>query len=139
MKAPRMFLVLACLLKTSVASKEFHLIISPKERDYDRAVVVARVPEEFPKVGLLKSETREGPDLPFQSDEEGGVVFVLPANKCSFLTSNGETHRMKGNETEGKWCHMGGIVDGAHTGIERHRKQRGIGQALGGLRESTRG
>jgi hypothetical protein len=36
---------------------------------------------------------------------------------CSFLTSNGETDRVKGNETRGNWVHMGGSVDGQLTGI----------------------
>jgi hypothetical protein len=39
------------------------------------------------------------------------------ANNCFFLTSNGETNRVKGNETRGNWCHMGGVVDGTLTGI----------------------
>ena len=34
-----------------------------------------------------------------------------------FLTSEGETDRLKGNETRGRWCHVGGKVDGALTGI----------------------
>lgn len=36
---------------------------------------------------------------------------------CSFLTSNGETDRKKGNETRGNWCHIGGEVGGQFTGI----------------------
>ncbi|MBV9866352.1 MAG: PmoA family protein [Abitibacteriaceae bacterium] len=34
-----------------------------------------------------------------------------------FLTSEGETDRVKGNETRGRWCHIGGKVDGELTGI----------------------
>lgn len=37
--------------------------------------------------------------------------------KTSFLTSNGETDRIKGNETRGNWCHVGGEVDGEFTGV----------------------
>jgi hypothetical protein len=36
---------------------------------------------------------------------------------CFFLTSNGESDRVKGNETRGNWCHVGGEVAGALTGI----------------------
>lgn len=36
---------------------------------------------------------------------------------CSFLTANGETNRVKGNETRANWCHIGGLVDGQLTGI----------------------
>ncbi len=39
------------------------------------------------------------------------------ADKTSFLTSEGETDRVKGNNTRGRWCHIGGKVDGALTGI----------------------
>ncbi|MBI3418476.1 MAG: PmoA family protein [Verrucomicrobia bacterium] len=34
-----------------------------------------------------------------------------------FLTSEGETDRVKGNETRGRWCHIGGKVDGELTGV----------------------
>jgi hypothetical protein len=34
-----------------------------------------------------------------------------------FLTSHGETDRIKANETRGKWCHIGGKVDGELTGV----------------------
>jgi hypothetical protein len=34
-----------------------------------------------------------------------------------FLTSNGETDRVRANETRGKWCHIGGRVDGELTGV----------------------
>jgi hypothetical protein len=36
---------------------------------------------------------------------------------CFFLTANGETDRVKGNETKGRWCHISGNVDGARTGV----------------------
>jgi len=39
------------------------------------------------------------------------------ADKCFFLTSNGETDRKKGNETRGNWCHISGEVDGEQTGV----------------------
>jgi hypothetical protein len=38
-------------------------------------------------------------------------------DKTSFLTSEGETDRVKGNETRGRWCHISGDVDGARAGI----------------------
>ncbi|MBM3832311.1 MAG: hypothetical protein FJ403_03340 [Verrucomicrobia bacterium] len=38
-------------------------------------------------------------------------------DKTTFLTSEGETDRVKGNETRGRWCHIGGTVDGQLTGI----------------------
>jgi hypothetical protein len=39
------------------------------------------------------------------------------ADKTFFLTSEGETDRVKGNQTRARWCHMGGVVDGELTGI----------------------
>ena len=36
---------------------------------------------------------------------------------CSFLTSNGGTDRIKGNETRGNWCYIGGTVDHQLTGV----------------------
>ena len=39
------------------------------------------------------------------------------ADKTEFLTSNGETDRVKGNETRANWCHIGGEVDGMFTGV----------------------
>jgi hypothetical protein len=38
-------------------------------------------------------------------------------NNCFFLTGNGETNRVKGNETAAAWCHMGGMVEGELTGM----------------------
>ncbi len=37
--------------------------------------------------------------------------------KASFLTSDGETDRDKGNTSRGRWCDMGGEVDGGTVGI----------------------
>lgn len=37
--------------------------------------------------------------------------------KTFFLTSNGESDRVKANETRGNWCHMGGQLEGELTGI----------------------
>jgi hypothetical protein len=39
------------------------------------------------------------------------------AEACCFLTSGGETDRKKGNETRGKWCWIGGLVDGQPAGV----------------------
>lgn len=39
------------------------------------------------------------------------------ADKTFFLTSQGETDRLRGNATRARWCHIGGAVDGALTGI----------------------
>lgn len=39
-----------------------------------------------------------------------------PAN-CRFLTSEGETDRVKANETRGRWCWIGGAVDGQTAGV----------------------
>jgi len=39
------------------------------------------------------------------------------AGKTFFLTSEGETDRVKGNSTRGRWCHISGKVDGELTGI----------------------
>lgn len=39
------------------------------------------------------------------------------AEACLFLTSNGETNRIKAHATRANWCWMGGEVDGAITGI----------------------
>ena len=38
-------------------------------------------------------------------------------DKTFFLTSEGETDRVKGNETRARWCHVSGDVDGARAGI----------------------
>jgi hypothetical protein len=36
---------------------------------------------------------------------------------CRFLTSEGVTDRLKGNETRGRWCWIGGEVDAAPCGV----------------------
>jgi hypothetical protein len=46
----------------------------------------------------------------------GNWAWNGPTN-CFFLTATGETNRVKGNETQAKWCHMGGQVEGTRTGI----------------------
>src|SRR5262249_41208941 len=38
-------------------------------------------------------------------------------DKALFLTSDGETDRDKGNTSRGRWCDMGGLVDGGRVGI----------------------
>lgn len=38
------------------------------------------------------------------------------AGNCRFLTSEGVTNRVAGNETRGRWCWIGGSVDGALCG-----------------------
>jgi hypothetical protein len=38
-------------------------------------------------------------------------------DKQPYLTSEGETNKLKGNETRGRWCHIGGAVAGQLTGI----------------------
>ena len=38
-------------------------------------------------------------------------------DKVNFLTSDGETDRLKGNAARGRWCDMWGEVDGAKAGI----------------------
>jgi hypothetical protein len=37
--------------------------------------------------------------------------------ETQFLTSEGETDRDKGNTTHGRWCDMGGPVDGGRAGM----------------------
>jgi hypothetical protein len=39
------------------------------------------------------------------------------AENAFFLTSEGETDRDKGNSTRGRWCYMGGMVEGEQTGM----------------------
>jgi hypothetical protein len=38
-------------------------------------------------------------------------------DKTFFLTSDGETDRVKGNEKRGRWCHVSGDVNGQRAGI----------------------
>jgi Family of unknown function (DUF6807) len=38
-------------------------------------------------------------------------------DRTFFLTSEGETNRVRGNETRGRWCYIGGLVEGRQTGI----------------------
>jgi hypothetical protein len=39
-----------------------------------------------------------------------------PGDAARFLTSEGETDRIKGNNTRGRWCYLGGMIDGALSG-----------------------
>lgn len=39
------------------------------------------------------------------------------ATKTLFLTSEGETDRVKGNTTRARWCYVGGEVDGGQAGV----------------------
>jgi hypothetical protein len=39
------------------------------------------------------------------------------ADNCHFLTSEGITDRLKGNESRGKWCWVGGAVPGGSAGV----------------------
>ena len=39
------------------------------------------------------------------------------AKNTRFLTSEGETDRVKGNETRGRWCYVGGNVKGQQAGL----------------------
>lgn len=52
----------------------------------------------------------------------GGLGFRGPwawngPNGCRFLTSEGETNRIKANETRGRWCWIGGAADGQTVGV----------------------
>ena len=52
----------------------------------------------------------------------GGLGFRGPRSwdgkdGCRFLTSEGVTDRVKGNETRGRWCWIGGDVDGSPCGV----------------------
>ncbi len=38
-------------------------------------------------------------------------------DKTDFLTSEGETDRVKGHATRARWCYMGGQLDGASAGM----------------------
>jgi hypothetical protein len=38
-------------------------------------------------------------------------------DKAFFLTSEGETDRVKANQTRARWCYIGGAVDGQQTGL----------------------
>jgi len=38
-------------------------------------------------------------------------------NNTFYLTSEGETDRVKGNTTRARWCHISGMVDGERAGI----------------------
>lgn len=46
----------------------------------------------------------------------GADAWNGPGNAALFLTSEGETDRLKGNDTRGRWCYLGGKLDGAISG-----------------------
>lgn len=46
-----------------------------------------------------------------------GNELWLGADRTFFLTSEGETDRVKANHRRMRWCHVGGPVDGAFTGV----------------------
>ena len=46
----------------------------------------------------------------------GAAAWNGPGGAALFLTSEGETDRIKGNDTRGRWCWLGGKLDGAIAG-----------------------
>lgn len=46
----------------------------------------------------------------------GASAWNGKGDAALFLTSNGDTDRIKGNNTRGKWCYLGGRLDGAIAG-----------------------
>ncbi len=46
----------------------------------------------------------------------GADAWNGPGDAALFLTSEGETSRLKGNDTRGRWCYLGGKLDGAIAG-----------------------
>ena len=46
----------------------------------------------------------------------GAAEWNGPGEAALFLTSEGETNRIKGNDTRGRWCYLGGKLDGAVSG-----------------------
>jgi hypothetical protein len=46
----------------------------------------------------------------------GADAWNGPGEAALFLTSEGETSRLKGNDTRGRWCYLGGRLDGAIAG-----------------------
>jgi hypothetical protein len=46
----------------------------------------------------------------------GADAWNGPGEAALFLTSEGETSRVKGNDTRGRWCYLGGKLDGAVSG-----------------------
>jgi hypothetical protein len=46
----------------------------------------------------------------------GATEWNGPGDAAYFLTSNGETDRIKGNDSRGNWCFVGGKIDGELTG-----------------------
>ncbi len=60
---------------------------------------------------LILPEYRYG-GLGFRGHEQWNGV-----ENCHFLTSNGETDRIKAHATRANWCHIGGQVDGRWAGM----------------------
>jgi hypothetical protein len=81
MKTRPIILALAFAVSNFVQAEEFQLHVTANHRDYDRAMVTASVPGEFPKTGRLKSRSDQAPDTSFQRDGDGNVVFFLRALK----------------------------------------------------------
>jgi hypothetical protein len=46
----------------------------------------------------------------------GADAWNGPGEAALFLTSEGETSRLKGNDTRGRWCYLGGKLDGSISG-----------------------
>jgi hypothetical protein len=46
----------------------------------------------------------------------GAAEWNGPGQAALFLTSEGETDRIKGNDTRGRWCYLGGKLDGQIAG-----------------------
>jgi hypothetical protein len=46
----------------------------------------------------------------------GAAEWNGPGSAARFLTSDGITDRIKGNETRGRWCFVGGVLDGEGAG-----------------------
>ena len=46
----------------------------------------------------------------------GADAWNGPGDAALFLTSEGETSRIKGNDTRGRWCYLGGKLEGGISG-----------------------
>jgi hypothetical protein len=81
-------------------------------------------PPDAPHVLDLDITQRNVTDRPLRLPKYhyGGLGFRGPdawdgAANAIFLTSAGVTNRLNGNETSGRWCWIGGLVDGAPAGV----------------------
>lgn len=88
------------------------------------AVTAYHIPEtEFFTFDLVSTQTcATASPLLLPKYHYGGLGFRgnwnwNGATNCFFLTSEGETNRVKGNETRGNWCHIGGIINGQLSGV----------------------